>query len=417
MRHSPDLQTGLIYPAVEEREELLERILASDAFRNASVPRTIIRLLFKASLDGGGQPFSPATLAGALGFEHMDDPDAAARVAVSRVKKRLNRFYRDSAIPAGRWEEIVVSVDERKYSLSFRRNVGARADFNRHLHAATHPENLLAVLVASPLDWFNGELIAGFEKGARHFGYRVLFSTSEDDPDVEADQAIALSKQAAGIAVVPVSTKDDLGVFKKLKQKRRRFVFADRSIRGFSSVPRICSDGASGGFEATKYLLQERKCRRVFVLSERSVMTIEDRVEGWRRAFRAAGLIPEPKWEYQTDLRDEIAGYELMRELAESTSLTEGDGVFATSDVVGFGASAFIARAKWTFEIPIVGFDGRPAGACLNPPIASVHQDFGRIGEIAAEVLARIIRREPVESLYTVPVSLRKRNDNPFSDG
>lgn len=416
MQDTPGLETGLIDPTVEEKKGLLSRILASHRFKMARGSRRILQLLFRASIENAGQYYTPAALAELL-VVTKKEPAAAMRIQINRLNKQLRGFYRDSAIPAGLWEDIVVEINPRKYFLLFRRNTSSRQYFSLSLRAKTDPKRLLAILVASPLDWFSGELIAGFEKGARQFNYGTLFSTSEDDPEKEAAQISALSKQAAGIAVVPVSSKDEYGAFKKLKQNRKAFVFADRAIDGFSRVPRISSDGRSGGFEATKYLLEECKCDRVFVLSERSVLTIEDRIEGWRQAFRSVGRKPQRQWERRTDLRDEKAGYELMRELSESMGLMENDGVFATNDTVAFGAAAFRARAKWTFDLPIVGFDGRFFGACLTPPIASVFQDFYRMGESAAEVLKKIIQREEVEEMYTVPTRLIKRNSDKFPEG
>lgn len=394
-------ETEEIFPTPEQQSELLARILRSPRFANLKWEQEVLRCLFDRSRKGITTSLSQIELKQALGLDSLE----TTRSSVSRTKQALADYYQASR-SNGASLEIRVKIPERSYRAAFFPNHRITTLVTRDVAVEAGSRKAIAVLVASGMDWFVGELTAGAEQAARHFGYAVVFASSEDDPAQEANQISALPQHVGGIAVVPVSNEDPVGAFERLRESAFPFVFADRFVRGFEDVSLVGSDGRYGGVVATDYLLREHGCKRVFVLAERSVSTLEDRIAGWRQALAGVGILPPDTWERRTSLRDETAGFQLMKELLQSEELRSGDGIFATNDVVAFGVRGCLDRLGKTNDIPVVGFDGRKSGRYFFPPLPSVKQDFRAIGAKAVEVLIRQIE-EPTTPRAFHPVRLR----------
>ena len=95
------LERELGQPATDQALAELSRIVASPEFRNAERLTRLLRYVVEHTLDGSTHRLKEVVLGGEV-FDRRDfDPrvDPIVRVEASRLRKRLDDFYRRSGCP------------------------------------------------------------------------------------------------------------------------------------------------------------------------------------------------------------------------------------------------------------------------------------------------------------------------------
>jgi DNA-binding LacI/PurR family transcriptional regulator len=78
--------------------------------------------------------------------------------------------------------------------------------------------------------------------------------------------------------------------------------------------------------------------------------------------------------------------------------------VFVASDTVAFGALHAIRRCGLCVpqDLALVGFDDVPLSEFLDPPLTTLRLPAYRLGQGAADLLVRLIRKEPIENMHVL---------------
>ncbi|GEM_PF-142063 len=249
--------------------------------------------------------------------------------------------------------------------------------------------NTIAVVVAASGNTFYGEIIRGAEEVCRERGYRLVVAYSNEDVDLEARQITELAYQVAGLLIIPVARNARYSGYATLLEKNVPFVFVDCFVDTLAA-PLVSTDNEQGGYLAASHLIQTGR-RELYVISERLVSSLEDRIAGFRRALREAGVPWEPSLVRKSGRRNDEAGYLLTRELlAQRAGRADRPpiGLFAVNVAVAHGC--YVAIREAGLEIPrdvaVVGFD-EDYSPFLDPPLSTVRQDPRRMGATAAETL------------------------------
>ena len=169
----------------------------------------------------------------------------------------------------------------------------------------------------------------------------------------------------------------------------------------------VTSDNFSGGYMATKYLLEKGFKDIYFILGPLKGKTNEDRLDGYKRAHT----------EQKIDIKKEniylnISSYEkvysLVKNMIEKKNLPEA--FFISGDERTLGAIRALGEAnlKIPEDISIIGFDDIPLASYLHPALTTIKQDLNTLGkEIFLKLYQKINGRE-VTSLE-LPVKLIER--------
>ncbi len=171
----------------------------------------------------------------------------------------------------------------------------------------------------------------------------------------------------------------------------------------------ITSDNVTGGYLATKELLEQGARRILIMTSSRRVSCYEERFEGYRKALAEYGLSDEVHVAALDSLHYQAA-YEKMNALLDAG--TDFDGVFAASDWLALGCyKALIEHGKRIpGDVKLAGYDDISITAFNAIPITTVHQNIDRMGRLVAEQLIAAMKGEPVEEgPIRVPVHLVPR--------
>ncbi|HVK05274.1 MAG TPA: GntR family transcriptional regulator [Armatimonadaceae bacterium] len=241
--------------------------------------------------------------------------------------------------------------------------------------------------------FFKG-LVAGAERECRRQGYRLIVVVSHEDADQEAQQLRELSGQVAGVLVVPAVMDGSYAGYGALMERKVPFVFVDRAVRGLAA-PLVSTDNEEGGYLATRHLLSTG-VRTVYVVSERPATSLEERIQGYRRALRDAGITPDPAWVREGPLFGDTSGYDLTRNLLAERRERAGDdapfGLFALQDEIARGSYAALKEAglRIPADVRVVGFDDLYS-LHMDPPLTTVRQDTEGMGASAARVLLKLL--------------------------
>lgn len=101
-------------PPIAECHRQMERILQSQAFRNASTLQQLFQFLTTRALDGGAEPLKEYTI-GVEAFGRMKDfdpkTDTIVRVQTHRLRQKLKEYYDGE----GRTDRIVIEIPKGHY--------------------------------------------------------------------------------------------------------------------------------------------------------------------------------------------------------------------------------------------------------------------------------------------------------------
>lgn len=158
----------------------------------------------------------------------------------------------------------------------------------------------------------------------------------------------------------------------------------------------VGSDNRQGGALAAQHFLSIGRRRGLF-LGDTSHAEIEQRHDGFREALLAGG-------------GDLVGGISCPFSItagsaAIATWIDRGgapfDCLFAASDMLAIGALQALQERGLAVPdtISVIGYDDTPLGACLTPPLSSVHQDWQAGGELLATRILALINGENVASV------------------
>src|SRR5262245_37074662 len=148
-------------------------------------------------------------------------------------------------------------------------------------------------------------------------------------------------------------------------------------------IPLVSGDSEAGAVEATEHLLKLGHDTVWHIAGPENWIEARQRVTGWERALRAAGI--EPPGALYGDWSPQ-SGYELGRELAANPDVT---AVFAANDHMALGLLRALSEVGRSVpgDVCIVGFDDVPEAAFFTPPLTTMRQDFAEVGRRSFHLL------------------------------
>jgi DNA-binding LacI/PurR family transcriptional regulator len=252
------------------------------------------------------------------------------------------------------------------------------------------------------------------EATARH-GYHVLtFPYPEPSNEVDVYRAMAESGRVDGF-VLPNTRFDDQRI-RYLLERGFPFVAFGRSNPEWD-FPWVDVDGADGVRQAIAHLL-ELGHRRIACLGwlDRDPVG-QDRLTGYQRSMADAGLAVDPAWTARVD-NDYFEAYEATQNWMNLSRERLPTAVVAFSDLIAIGVMNAAADAGLTVgrDLAVVGFDDAPVAGYLRPPLTSLRQPIGEVGERAVTMLIDLVRGgTPAPSEVLLKPSLIVRDSTALS--
>ena len=248
--------------------------------------------------------------------------------------------------------------------------------------------DLLGIIIPDIANPFFPNVVRGAEDIAYREGFRIILCNADNNPIKERTYFNDLkSFRPAGIMVIP-SVESMLQ--KELIADMLPVVFVDRSPAWWAG-DMVVADNEEGGYQVGRYLIRMGHRRIAAIGGPAQVSTSRERIRGFERALKDAGLALPADYIQEAAFNAE-GGFGATVRLLELDK--RPTAIFAASDLLASGALG--AARKMGLECPkdvsIVGFDDLEFASLVNPALTTVYQPSYQMGVEACGLLLDRIR-------------------------
>jgi LacI family transcriptional regulator len=283
--------------------------------------------------------------------------------------------------------EKVKAVRAAAEQLSFTPNRAART-------LRRQSSEVIALVIPDIENPYFTEMARGVEDVASEAGYSVVLCNT--DAQVDKEQAylrIAMAENMSGVILAAASDHTNLD---EILAAGRPVVAVDRSTG--NEVDGVVMANRDAGQQATAHLLKTHR-RVAYIGGPEHIETSADRAEGWRLAYRAAGLEAPLELLRFSSFRVD-GGRAVMEELL---ALPEPpDAVVAGNNLIGVGAIQVLTEHGLTppkLAVAVIG--GLPFTTLSPSAVTVVRLPARHMGVTAAQMLLERIRgdRQPARTV------------------
>jgi LacI family transcriptional regulator len=269
---------------------------------------------------------------------------------------------------------------------------------------------MLALLLTDITNPFWTTVARGVEDAASDAGFTVILcNTDESEPEQERYLRIILEKQVDGVLLVPV--RDPVEPVYAIRAQKVPVVVLDRRVPVDLETDVVRCDSEGGAYHLVDLLISLGHRRIAILTGPHDVSTAEDRVAGYRRALKDAGL----DWEqvlYGEFTLD--SGYQLACQTLQGES--RPTAYFAGNNFLALGALRALrdSGVKVPEQVALVGFDDLPEALMIDPFLTVATQPAYDMGHKATELLlTRLSGQTPEKSQEIVlPVEIVVRRSS-----
>ncbi len=293
--------------------------------------------------------------------------DVAALAGVS--KSVVSRVINDSPLvsPATRKAVLMAAAQ-----IGYRPNAAAR-------HLASNRTRILGAVVDDLHNPFFADMLDGIEDVAREHGYRVMVMAGGRNTRNEEDAVEAfLELRVDGLVLAGPQIRPQ--TLKRARAATRVVVAAHRLRSNAGSS--VATDDIRGAGLAVEHLTGLGHSRIAYLRGAPSPPA-RDRLSGYQRAMKKAGLVPVI---LEADFTED-GGYAAAQEIARSGDIPTA--ICAPNDLAAIGAINALEDAGLSVpaDVSVVGYDDTALAGLRHISLTTVHQPRRELGKQAAELL------------------------------
>lgn len=266
----------------------------------------------------------------------------------------------------------------------------------------------VGVLMQDITSPFFARMVEGIEEGLDRAAYWPVFASTHWREKHQEDELRSLhrllERRVDGIIVLAGRIPDA-----ELVQAARTtpLIVVARYVPGLASQC-VYIDNETGAYRATRYLLGLGHQRIAYINGPESHPDAHDRLVGYTRALKEAGIAPDDRLIVGGQFTEEsgaIAVEELLMRGQQPTA------IFAANDQTAYGAmlGLFNHGYRIPHDMSLVGFDDQFLSAYTLPPLTTVRQPSIEMGWAAAAGLLRLLQGEaPDLTMFSSDLIIRK---------
>src|ERR1051325_10530194 len=265
----------------------------------------------------------------------------------------------------------------------------------------------LALVVTDITNPYFTLMARGVEDVAGDSDYSVVYCNTDESKAKEENYANLLAqRQVDGVLLVPAS--GNVKTIKFLLSNHIAVVALDRRVSGVE-VDSVRCDSQDGAYRLSKLLISLGHKRIAMITGPKNVSTSVDRVIGYQRALKEAGLIKH-ELVYYGAFKPQ-SGYEFTKQaMTESPPPT---AFFGANNFITIGIIKALPDLQLHVpgDVSVVGFDDLPESMLMNPFVTVVKQPAYEMGRMATELLLKRISGEEIGECQelVLPTELIKR--------
>ena len=257
----------------------------------------------------------------------------------------------------------------------------------------------LAVIIKEASNPYYAIMIDTIHDVAEKNGYTVIVFCTRDIEEQEREaMLIAIGRQVDGVLLFP-SAKSS-GNLALLRKSGIPFVLISRHMKNPDYDYVIC-DEEEGGYLAGKHLIDAGHRKLAFFYIFDVIFSSEQRMNGFMRATREAG-IPDGDVHLYQYKGDQETVAQMQRWKAEGIT-----GIFAFCDIEAWKLINCLHMGGMTGDFALIGFDNIQGSIGFPSPLCSIDGSLQKLPEMAVSILIGRIRgdQSPPKAVI-LPVSL-----------
>ena len=241
-------------------------------------------------------------------------------------------------------------------------------------------------------------ILAGAAEGLYEQDMRLVLSPTmhEHHREVSLLERLMHGTTDGAVIILPEESSDEL---EQLLNHGYRFVVIDPLLPLNERIPAVSAAHAAGADQAMKHLLSLGHTRIAAITGPRGWKATEDRRRGYFAALAAAGIMPDPELEVESNF--ELGGGAVAAE--QLLALPEPPtAIFCFNDNMAVGAMQ-TARGRGVAipeDLSIVGFDDLEEAEIVTPALTTIRQPLAEMGRIAVSLLMRLLDNQRLEALH-----------------
>ena len=246
---------------------------------------------------------------------------------------------------------------------------------------------LIGLIVPDLADSFFATCANAVQEVAGRLGYMTMIVASERKVEFEADEVeMMAARNIAGLILVPSSTEAS-GRLADIRSHGVPIVTLDRTMAGLHAGE-ITVENFGGAEEAVAHLIGHGHRRIACLGYDSEFSTIQERIQGYASAMKAAGLGSE----ILSDLDTAAAVNDAL-----NTRLREPDcptALFTLNNVSTIHTLHTLRQMNLRVpeDVAVIGFDDFELAPLLATPLTAVRQPSVEIGRRGAQLLFDAIR-------------------------
>ncbi len=308
-------------------------------------------------------------------------------------------------------EELKQRVRETMLALNYQPNGLARS--LRVGHSKT-----IGLIVPDNSNPFFAEISRLVEDMGYREGYSVILCNTDDDPEKEASYInVLINKQVDGI--IFISACDTQCNLSYVRDMNIPLVVVDRELPGLN-VDMVLNDNYSGGCLAAEYLIKLGHRNMACITGAASVLSSQQRVEGFVQTLNKAGLTLRPEFRCEGKFHYQ-SGLDCMNHILEvSKTLPKNEqptAYFVCNDMMAIGAIR--AANEHGLSVPgdlsIIGFDNIQISELIFPRLTTIAQPIQEMAKTAIDLLIQKLanpstRNDTSERINAKPVLIERES-------
>jgi LacI family transcriptional regulator len=309
-----------------------------------------------------------------------------AEVSVATVSHVLNRTRFVS-------KQLTRRVLQAAEALNYAPNVLARGLRSRQTRAI----GLILPDLANP---FFAEVTKAVEAESATLGYQVFVCQSDEALNKEHDLVSLLqSRLVEGLLLIPCA--GDHTFLRPLVRQPVPIVLLSRYLRTVP-LPAVVTDNEAGAFLGVSHLLEAGRRRIAAVVTRKGLSVTADRLQGYRKALKAAGLRLEGQWVIDgTPPFDSTV--DTIASLLHLKRPPDALFTFGSMQTLAVLVALLHLGRGCPEEVALVGFSDHQWAAVTTPPVTCVAQPTRLIAATGVHWLMEAIRRR-----QPLPPEIRK---------
>jgi LacI family transcriptional regulator, galactose operon repressor len=307
----------------------------------------------------------------------------AAGVSIATVSRVING--RPDVSPQTR--EVVLRV-VREHGFSTNRNARALSGGRTGLVGVTLP-----ILEAA----YFAVIVSGTAEALYEHDMRIVLCPTlhQHEREVTLLDRLMHGTTDGAVLMLPEESNAEL---RALQETGYPFVVVDPRVQLDQGIPAVSASNASGARAGVEHLLSLGHRRIGAILGPRDWMATTERLNGYRSALAAAGVLAAPDLVVESDFSIESgeAAAASLLDLPERPT-----AIFGFNDNVAIGVLRAAEARGLTVpdDLSVLGFDDSEQSGLVTPALTTVRQPLAEMGRMAVSLLLRLLDRQRVEAM------------------